>query len=76
MRAVSPWLIPRNDQVEEALAAASDDNNLVPFEQLLAALQQPLVEDAALAALCPTGAGPACRRVSDLLRHLSLEGWQ
>ena len=49
MRAVSPWLIPRNDQVEEALAAASDDNNLVPFEQLLAALQQPLVEDAALA---------------------------
>ena len=49
MRAVSPWLIPRNYRVEEALAAASDDNNLAPFEQLLAALQRPFVEDAAWA---------------------------
>ena len=49
MRAVSPWLIPRNYRVEEALAAASDDNNLAPFEQLMAALQRPFVEDVAWA---------------------------
>ena len=46
-RSVSPWLVPRNHRVEEALAAASDDNNLAPFEQLLAALQRPFFEDSA-----------------------------
>jgi len=49
MRAVSPWLIPRNHRVEEALAAASDNNNLAPFEHLLAALKRPFIEDAAWA---------------------------
>ena len=41
MRAVNPWIIPRNHQVEAALSAASRDGNLVPFERLLAALRQP-----------------------------------
>ena len=46
MRAASPWLIPRNHRVEEALAAASDDADLAPFERLLAALRQPWDETA------------------------------
>ena len=41
MRRTSPHVIPRNHRVEEALAAASNDDNLEPFEQLLAALRRP-----------------------------------
>jgi uncharacterized protein YdiU (UPF0061 family) len=48
MRRVNPWLIARNQRVEEALAAASDDGDLEPFEHLLAALRQPFAEDPAL----------------------------
>ena len=44
MRAVNPWLIPRNHRVEEALAAASDEDDLGPFRDLLAALQRPFEE--------------------------------
>ncbi len=44
MRAVSPWVIPRNHRVEEALAAASDDNDYAPFERLLDAVQHPFEE--------------------------------
>ena len=50
MRRVNPWLIPRNHRVEEALAAATDDGDLAPFERLLAALRQPFVEDLAQSA--------------------------
>ena len=50
MRTVNPWLIPRNHRVEEALAAASDDGDLAPFERLLAALRQPYAEPPQLAA--------------------------
>jgi uncharacterized protein YdiU (UPF0061 family) len=49
MRRVNPWLIPRNHRVEEALAAASDEGDLAPFEQLLIALRRPFDEDPALA---------------------------
>lgn len=49
MRRVNPWLIPRNHRVEEALAAASDEGDLAPFEQLLNALRRPFNEDPALA---------------------------
>ncbi len=41
MRAASPLVIPRNHRVEEALAAASDDGDLGPFERLLAAVRRP-----------------------------------
>jgi uncharacterized protein YdiU (UPF0061 family) len=41
MRRSNPWLIPRNHSVEDALAAASDDNDFGPFEQLLNALKNP-----------------------------------
>jgi 3-isopropylmalate dehydratase small subunit len=41
MRAVSPRVIPRNHRVEEALAAASDEDRLEPFERLLDALRRP-----------------------------------
>jgi uncharacterized protein YdiU (UPF0061 family) len=49
MRGVNPWVIPRNHRVEEALAAASDDGDLAPFERLLDALRQPYDEAHALA---------------------------
>ncbi len=49
MRQVNPWIIPRNHRVEEALAAASQDDDRRPFESLLAALRQPYAEDASLA---------------------------
>ncbi len=50
MRAVNPVYIPRNHKVEEALAAAVDLGDYTAFEQLLAVLQRPFDEQAALAA--------------------------
>jgi uncharacterized protein YdiU (UPF0061 family) len=50
MRAVNPLVIPRNHRVEEALAAASDDGDLAPFERLLAALKRPYDDAPELAA--------------------------
>src|ERR1700686_4971234 len=41
---VNPIVIARNHRVEQALAAASDQNDLAPFERLLEALRQPYVE--------------------------------
>lgn len=49
MRAVNPVYIPRNHQVEAALAAAVDLGDYAPFEQLLAVLQRPYDEDPLLA---------------------------
>ena len=48
MRRASPWIIPRNHRVEEALAAATN-GDLAPFERLLAALRRPYDETPALA---------------------------
>jgi uncharacterized protein YdiU (UPF0061 family) len=44
MRSVNPRVIPRNHRVEEALAAASNEGDLAPFERLLDALRQPYDE--------------------------------
>jgi serine/tyrosine/threonine adenylyltransferase len=44
MRRASPWIIPRNQRVEEALEAASAREDLQPFEDLLAALRRPYDE--------------------------------
>lgn len=44
MRRASPFVIPRNHRVEEALTAATMDDDLQPFQRLLAALQQPFSE--------------------------------
>jgi uncharacterized protein YdiU (UPF0061 family) len=41
MRGVNPAFIARNHLVEAALAAASERDDMVPFESLLAVLQQP-----------------------------------
>ena len=49
MRAVNPIIIARNHRVEEALAAASDHDDLAPFEQLLDALRRPYDETPELA---------------------------
>jgi uncharacterized protein YdiU (UPF0061 family) len=46
MRQVNPWIIPRNHRVEEALAAATNDDDLVPFEQLLDVLRRPFEQTA------------------------------
>ncbi len=49
MRQSNPFVIPRNHRVEEALAAASNEGDLGPFERLLSALHRPFDEDAAQA---------------------------
>ncbi len=49
MKAVNPLVIPRNHRVEEALAAASEGDDLAPFESLLAALRRPYDDAAELA---------------------------
>jgi uncharacterized protein YdiU (UPF0061 family) len=64
MRAVNPWIIPRNHRVEEALAAASEHGDLGPFERLLAALRQPWTTDSALARY----AEPAPRELTERYR--------
>ena len=64
MRAASPWIIPRNHRVEEALEAASERDDLGPFERLLAALRRPFEErpeDAVYAEPAPA-AVTACYR--------------
>jgi uncharacterized protein YdiU (UPF0061 family) len=48
MRQASPWVIPRNHRVEEALNAAMNDDDLGPFEQLLGAIRRPFDQDPAL----------------------------
>ena len=48
MRRVNPYVIARNHRVEEALAAASDEGDLAPFERLLDALRRPYDERAEL----------------------------
>jgi uncharacterized protein YdiU (UPF0061 family) len=50
MRSVNPWIIARNHRVEEALAAASEQGDLAPFQRLLAAIAQPYVDAPAFAA--------------------------
>jgi uncharacterized protein YdiU (UPF0061 family) len=49
LRATNPRVIARNHRVEQALAAASDEGDLAPFEALLAALRRPFDDDPALA---------------------------
>jgi uncharacterized protein YdiU (UPF0061 family) len=44
MRRANPWVIPRNHRVEEALAAASERDDLEAFERLLDAVRRPFDE--------------------------------
>lgn len=55
--AANPAVIPRNHQVEAALAAATD-GDMAPFHALLGALQQPFVAQEAYMLPAPTGFGP------------------
>jgi len=41
MLKANPWVIPRNHKVEQALEAASEADDLKPFEALLQALRRP-----------------------------------
>jgi uncharacterized protein YdiU (UPF0061 family) len=43
---INPYVVARNQRVEEALAAASEHGDLGPFERLLTALRRPYDEDA------------------------------
>ncbi len=63
MNAHNPAVIPRNHEVEAALAAASTTGDLAPFERLLAALSTPYEEAGQPAALLnpPPPGTPACR---------------
>jgi uncharacterized protein YdiU (UPF0061 family) len=49
IRAENPFVIPRNHRVEEALAVATDEGDLAPFERLLAAVRRPFDESAEVA---------------------------
>jgi uncharacterized protein YdiU (UPF0061 family) len=54
MNRVNPLVIPRNHQIEVALAAASDHADFGPFERLLSALQTPFgTGDAPIASAQP-----------------------
>jgi serine/tyrosine/threonine adenylyltransferase len=44
MQSVNPSVIPRNHRVEEALAAAQNENDLTVMQRLLAALENPFEE--------------------------------
>jgi serine/tyrosine/threonine adenylyltransferase len=44
MRRVNPLYIPRNERVEEALAAATDQGDLAPLDRLLEAVTRPFDE--------------------------------
>ena len=44
MRRVNPIVIARHHRVEEALAAATNDNDLEPFRRLLHAVRRPYEE--------------------------------
>lgn len=64
LRAANPFVIPRNHRVEEALASATDDGDLAPFEQLLQAVKQPFDE------------GPALQRYSEPAPAAVTAGYQ
>jgi uncharacterized protein YdiU (UPF0061 family) len=49
MRLANPAFIPRNHLVEEAIAAAQDQGNFAPFENLLAVLAAPYEDQPAFA---------------------------
>ena len=55
MRAVNPWIIPRNHRVEAALEAATA-GDLTPFNDLHQALQQPYCEQSAYTQLAEPAA--------------------
>ena len=57
MQAVNPVYIPRNHKVEEALAAAIQDDNYEPFEKLLTVLAKPFEERPEFAAYAAPPAG-------------------
>ena len=63
MNAQNPAVIPRNHEVEAALAAATAGNDLAPLERLMAALATPYDETGQPDALLnpPPPGTPACR---------------
>ena len=50
MRQVNPAYIPRNHRIEQVIAAAVEQGDFAPFEQFLAVLSQPYLDQAPFAA--------------------------
>ena len=73
MRSVNPRVIPRNHRVEEALAAASDEGDLAPFDRLLDAFRQPYDEAARAGPVRRAGASRRDGMLSHVLRNLIWE---
>jgi uncharacterized protein YdiU (UPF0061 family) len=71
MRSVNPNVIARNHRVEEALAAASDEGDLAPFERLFDALKRPYDEAQELTAYTEPApaAVTACYRTLAQIAH-------
>ncbi len=45
MRSINPAIIPRNHRIEELIAAAVEDNDFEPFQDMLKAIARPYEED-------------------------------
>ena len=70
MDRVNPIYIPRNNKVEEALAAAVSHDDMQPFTKLLEVLSRSLRRSARQRSLCRTEAGPF---LQDVLRNMIVE---
>ena len=62
MQAANPVYIPRNHKVEEALAAAVQEDDFAPFEQLIAVLARPFEERPGLEAYAAPPSADEARR--------------
>jgi len=62
MQAANPVYIPRNHKVEEALAAAIQEDDYAPFEKLIAVLAKPFEERPGLEAYATPASADEARR--------------
>ena len=62
MQAANPIYIPRNHKVEEALAAAIQEDDFAPFERLIAVLAKPFEERPGLEAYAAPASADEARR--------------
>jgi uncharacterized protein YdiU (UPF0061 family) len=62
MQAVNPAYVPRNHKVEEALAAAIQEDDYAPFEALIAVLAKPFEERPGLEAYAQPASADEARR--------------
>ena len=73
MRAANPAFIPRNHPVEEAISAAVNDGNFLPFESFAYGALHALRGSTGLRPL-PRSAATQSNRAPNVLRHLTKQG--